>query len=314
MTKNCLKESLPSGRLEYTLTNDYMFKTYLQRSEIALKSLLCALLQIDSATIKSIVILNPIDEGKAINNKMLILDIKILLNDNEIINIEMQVADLGNWEERSLTYLCRAFDQLNAGEDYLEAKKTIQIGILDFTPDNFPAEFFMDYIMYNEKTHHVYSDKLHIIMLQLNQLGNPKDEELMPELYHWAQLLKATTWEEIGILAEKDEAINETLVTLKSLSADEDIRMQCEARERYHKDMNSIKQQGFNYGVKQGIEQGIKQGIEQGIEQGSEQMAKLTKILLDNHQQDLLMTALEDEKVRQELFKKYDIYSKPKSE
>ena len=74
-------------------------------------------------------------------------------------------------------------------------------------------------------------------MLQLNQLGNPEDEKQMPEIYHWAQLFKATTWEEIRMLAEKNESIKKSIVTLKELTADEQAKMQMEARERYRRDM-----------------------------------------------------------------------------
>ena len=57
-------------------------------------------------------------------------------------------------------------------------------------------------------------------MLQLNQLGNPKDERDIPEIYYWAQLFKAKTWEEIQMLAEKNECIKQSIVTLQELTAD----------------------------------------------------------------------------------------------
>lgn len=38
--------ALPSGRLRYTLKNDYMFKAVLQKNQTALKGLLLALLKI----------------------------------------------------------------------------------------------------------------------------------------------------------------------------------------------------------------------------------------------------------------------------
>ena len=58
-------------------------------------------------------------------------------------------------------------------------------------------------------------------MLQLNQLGNPKDQENLPDLYHWAQLFCATTWEEIQMLGENNEVIKDSIVTLKYPTADE---------------------------------------------------------------------------------------------
>ena len=40
----------------------------------------------------------------------------------------------------SQIYLCRAFDQLNKGEDYISCNPAIQIGILDFTSNSSLAE------------------------------------------------------------------------------------------------------------------------------------------------------------------------------
>lgn len=264
---------LPTGALRYTLTNDFLFKAFLQQNEEALKGLLCALLDLKKEDIKSITIINPIEEGDSIEEKTLVLDIKLLLNMNEIINIEMQVEDLGNWEERSLTYLCRAFDHLHAGEDYRNVKRTIHIGILDFTPKGFPKEFYMDYYLYNRKCEHIYSDKLSIRMLQLNQLEKIEDKEKETELYYWARLFKATTWEEIAMLAEKSESINEGIVTLKKLSEDEKIRMQCEARENYRRDMASAIQHGEEKGIRAVILDNMEQGVSK--EQIIEKLEKL---------------------------------------
>lgn len=75
----------------------------------------------------------------------------------------------------------------------------------------------------------------------------------MPELYHWAQLFRATTWDEIIMLAKKNDTIREGIVTLKELSEDEKIQLECEARERYRRDLASA----TSYGEKQGLQQGI---------------------------------------------------------
>lgn len=68
------------------------------------------------------------------------------------------------------------------------------------------------------------------------------------ELYEWAELFKATTWEEIRMLAEKNEYIADTVVTLRQLTADEKIRMQCQAREDYEHDKASYIRQGYQEG------------------------------------------------------------------
>ena len=258
-----------TGKLPYTLTNDFFFKVFLQRNETALRGLLCAMLSMKSEEITDIVVTNPIQEGDTVDDKNVILDIKVEVNKSQIINLEMQVENLGNWPERSLTYLCRMFDQLKSGEDYKNVKKTIHIGILDFTPKDFPHIFYSNYFLYNPQTGHKYSDKFGIYMLQLNQIGNQEDEKEMPELYYWASLFKATTWEEIQMLADKNESIKKSIVTLKELTADEKAQMQMEARERYRRDMVAAQ----DFGREQSEEE-IKE-LKGNLQQSKEEIAKL---------------------------------------
>lgn len=250
---------LPTGKLKYPLTNDFMFKAVLQRNQMALKGLLCALLHMRMEEIADIRIINPIESGDVIEEKMMILDLKLELNDSRILDIEMQVIDEGNWPERSLAYLCRAFDQLDKGEDYMEVKETIHIGILDFTPQGFPQKLYLDYYFYNLNTAHKYSDKMSIRVLQLNQLDKEKNEQKESKLYYWAQLFKAETWEEMWMLAEKDETIRECVFTYKELSADEKARMQSEARDDYYRRLNGAEKRGIRKGMEKGLERGQKE-------------------------------------------------------
>lgn len=258
---------LPTGKLKYPLTNDFMFKAVLQRSERALKGLLSALLHMKMEEIAAVRILNPIEIGSVIDEKMMMLDLKLELNDSRILDVEMQVLDEGNWPERSLTYLCRTFDQLEKGEKYLNVKETIHIGILNFTPQGFPQKLYLEYYFYNLDTAHKYSDKLSIRVLQLNQLDREVEEnEKWNEICHWARLFKAQTWEEMRMLAEKNETIRECVVTLKELTADEKARMQSEARDEYYRRLN--------WAEERGLQKGIEQGIEQGLERGKKEIAR----------------------------------------
>ena len=75
----------------YGMQNDYMFRAVLQKSRPALKSLLCALLHLDEAEIVSVEIMNPIELGETIDGKTCMLDVKVELNKNKVINIELQI-------------------------------------------------------------------------------------------------------------------------------------------------------------------------------------------------------------------------------
>ncbi len=76
----------------------------------------------------------------------------------------------------------------------------------------------------------------------------------MPELYHWAQMFKATSWEEVKMLAKKDEGIQECVLTWKELTDDERARMQYEAREDYQRRLKDAELYGIEKNLVSNIE------------------------------------------------------------
>ena len=153
-----VEDDFPTGEIRYTLRNDYMFKAVLQKNKRALTGLLSALLSMPAEKIVDIKIMNPIELGETIDDMTCILDIKLILNNNKIINIELQVTKYEFWIERSLIYLCRAFDNLSVGEDYGNVLPTYHIGILDFWLPGKTKEFYSEYVLMNKRNHEIYSD------------------------------------------------------------------------------------------------------------------------------------------------------------
>lgn len=223
------------GALPYTLTNDYLFRAILQENNSVLKGLICSLLHLSPKEILSVTIQNPIELGKSIDHKSFILDIKVILNNATLINLEMQVINHGFWPERSLSYLCRSFDSLNKGEDYSAVKPVIHISILDFTLFPEHPEFYSTYALLNVKNNTVYSDKFKLSVLNLNQIELATEDDKLYHTNYWAKLFKATTWEEIKMLATKNRYIQEASESLFELCAADEIREQCEAREEYYR-------------------------------------------------------------------------------
>ncbi|MBP3274174.1 MAG: PD-(D/E)XK nuclease family transposase [Butyrivibrio sp.] len=122
-----------TGLLHYNMTNDYMFRMVLQRDKNTLINLISSILGIPVSKIKDVKIQNPVEVGKSINDKEYQMDILVLLNDDTYINIEMQVENYNNWPMRSLSYLCRRFDNAARGQDYNQVKPVYHIGFIDFT-------------------------------------------------------------------------------------------------------------------------------------------------------------------------------------
>ncbi|MBQ9118818.1 MAG: Rpn family recombination-promoting nuclease/putative transposase [Lachnospiraceae bacterium] len=227
--------SKATGKVQYRMANDYLFRAVFQTNQKALTGLLCSLLHLKPEEIQETTIRNPIELGETLDDKTIVLDISILLNQNRIINLEMQIINEGNWPERSLTYLCRTFDNLTRGQSYIETMPVIQICFLDF--DLFPEqpEFYATYRLLNVKNHHLYSDKLSLSVINLNQTELATEEDRANHIDEWAALFRTTEWEEIKMLAQKNEYIQEATSTMYMLTEEEKIRQQCEAREEYYR-------------------------------------------------------------------------------
>ncbi len=220
-----------TGKIDYTLLNDYMFRAVLQENQKVLKGLIASLLHLSPKSIKSTQILNPIELGKAFNDKTFVLDVKILLNNASVINLEMQVVKQKFWTNRSLSYLCNIFQNLKSGDDYSQIKPAYHIGILDFSPFPDYPEFYATHKMMNVKKYYIYNDNFTLNVLDLTQIDLATDEDKTYKIDYWAKLFKAKTWEDLKMLTQNNNTFKETCETVYKLNQDESVRYWCEMRE-----------------------------------------------------------------------------------
>ena len=278
-------------KVEYGMINDYMFRAVFQTSEEALRGLLSALLYIPEEEIVSCLICNPILLGDAIDEKTCILDIRVLLNGNRQINLEMQMGSVENWTDRSVFYLCRMFADMKKGLDYTQAKPSIHIGIMMKSPVPEDAAFYNEYALKNRRTGYEFTGKIALHVLDLSCLEQVSEEERNSPLYHWACVFKAKTWKEVLAMAEQSESIKKAVVTLRELSEDEKIRLQCEARERYQMDWQSS----------------MRTSREEGRKEGEQAMAELINKLMTSDRMEDMKRAMEDKDYRAQLMKELEI-------
>lgn len=228
-----------TGSPAYGLTNDYMFRAVFQKNPIALKGLISAVLHMNPDDIRNIIIRNPIKLGEKIDDKEFILDLEVMLNNSHVINLEMQMTNQNNWQDRSLSYLCRSFDQLYQGEKYTDAKPTTHIGFLNFTPFPETPEFNATFKLLNIKNHSVYSDKFTLYVVDLTHIELATEEDKTWQIDYWARLFTATTWEELKMIANNNSYLEEAAETMYELNADEMIQQRCRARNDYYKEVNT---------------------------------------------------------------------------
>lgn len=227
------------GTIPYGMTNDYMFRAVLQSNNKVLRGLICSLLHLTAKEVNSVEITNPIILGESVKSKEIRLDISVLLNNRTIINLEMQVTNRLNWQNRSVVYLCRTYDGLIRGQDYDKAKSAIHIGFLDYTlfPDN--PEFYASYKLINVKNYQKYSDNITLNVVDLSRIDLATEEDKIYHIDGWAKFLKAITWEEVRMLAAEDENMREAAKSLFVYNTEEQVRKMCRDREEYYQDMRN---------------------------------------------------------------------------
>ena len=223
-----------TGIIPYTFLNDYMFRVILQKHKNVLRSIVCACLKLDAGDVQDIVVQNPIELGEAIDDKTFILDINVLLNNNTIINLEMQVLDLKDWPERSLSYLARSYDNVAKGDEYINVKPVYHIGFLNYTIFLEYPEFFAKYRMMNIKNHNVYTTKFNLCVVDLTKIELATQEDVDTGLVYWTQVFKAKTWEELRQMAERNQELQEATEALYVYNQDEIVKEKCRARQDYY--------------------------------------------------------------------------------
>ena len=241
LNKNISFEDI-TGDIPYNMTNDYMFRAVLQKNQFVLKGLVGSLLHLDPESLE-VEVTNPIKLGESFENKDFILDVNVKVNNKTLLNLEMQIINYGNWKERSLSYLCRSFDNVYKSHDYLEVSPVIQISFLDF--ELFPEypEFFSTYMFQNIKNHIIYTDKLQFSVVELKNIELATQEDRLYGIDKWAALFKSKSWEELKSMAAINEYMKSAAETIYEVSSDENIREQCRRRaefESYERYINNL--------------------------------------------------------------------------
>ena len=246
------------------LTDDYIFKRVFafEGNESVLKDLLEAILRKD---IKTVTIKNPEIIPYEKDDKRGLLDIKAETDDGTVLDIEMQMEDKKNAEERGTLYAGNLITgQLQVGDDYKKLKKSIVIFITNynFLKRNsyhsvgrlkFEKTLKEEYVEFGyEKEEEIASEYIeyHYIELPKYKNKNPKD---FTKLDQWMCIF---TQNEGGIMLAKKEnkEIERAINTLDFISEDP------KERERH----NSIVMAEYNRLTSQ--HNFYKAGLQDGIE------------------------------------------------
>lgn len=236
---------------------DFAFKE-LMRDETVRKGFLSAVLGIKDTEIKKTVLLNTNLPKIHEDEKQGILDVRLTMNNNTEIDIEIQLAYMKAWADRSTFYVSKMLvEQVGINKKYSNIKKCIGINILDFDYIKDTQRFHTVYHISEDTEHIKYTDILEIHIVELPKLPTNDDGT---DLYDWIKFIKAENKGEFEMLAKQSQYLQKAYETLEEISADQQKRLEYTARQKALYDYNTLMEENYERGVEEGIEQGIQQG------------------------------------------------------
>lgn len=235
-------------------TVDFCFKELMNNEKVR-RGFIAALLRTDPEKIRKTTLLPTELRREYADDKLGILDVRVLLENGTQIDMEMQVAYFENWDARAVFYLSKIFsDQLKKGEPYENLKQCIHVSILDFIHFKNDDECCRKISFCDEVTGEKYTDLMQIQVLELKKLAAKSEHE--ENIISWMRFLSGKSREEFEVMAKSDEYMEEAYDALKKLSADDRAKLEYEAREKAIRDYNSQMSSALRRGRKRGIVEG----------------------------------------------------------
>ena len=264
-------------------TNDFCFKELMQNPKIR-KGFIAGILKKTPEEITETILLPAETRRDYADEKLSILDVKVLLADGTRMDLEMQVAYFGSWDKRVLFYLSKLYtEQIQKGDDYEKLKKCIHVGVLDFIRFPESEECYHKINLCNCKSGEIYTDLLELHILELPKLPKVRAKLEQGEMVsddetvlQWMEFFSCKTQEDFETMAKQDEYMEEAVNTLFKLSADEQKRVDYEAREKAIRDDRAK----LDWATKVGFDEGLAKGLAEGKTEGLAMAGKIVRLKL----------------------------------
>ena len=162
-----------------------------------------------------------------VNGKSSELDFYCKMADGSQVNIEVQVQDRHNIEQRTLFYWARLYEEaLNKGEDYLGLCRTVMINVLGYSTLPQP-DYHNIYGLYDIASGHRLTEDIEIHFLELPKVTSEiKNLRGMRLLEKWMTYLSnKLSHEEMEELAMSEPAIKEAWTATDRFMRDKALRL-----------------------------------------------------------------------------------------
>lgn len=242
--------------------SDVAFKELMRNEEVR-RHFISDVLDIPLEKIKSVRLENTFLSRRSRQEKQCILDVKMQLNDDSRINVELQIRRLAYWDKRSLFYLAKMYtDGLFSGQRYDRLKKCIVIDILDFHGDGNP-DYHKVYHL-RDAEGRLYSDQFEVHIVELNK------ELSGDRLDDWIRLLRIGSREELENMHSENAGVAKALDEVRVMNLSRRLRAWYDARQRDQRDRWAIEDAIKEDAYKEGHAAGYGDGQEAGRRAGQE--------------------------------------------
>lgn len=201
---------------------------------------------------------NPFLSRRSRQEKQCILDVRMQLNDDSRINVELQIRRLAYWDKRSLFYLAKMYvDGLFYGQRYDRLKKCIVIDVLDFPGDENPDYHKVYQLRDNQGR--LYSDQFEVHIIELNKelAGDRVDD--------WIRLLRVESKEELENMHSGNAGVARAIDEVRTMNLSRRLRAWFDARQRDQRDRwaieDAIKEDAYKDGHIKGREEGCRYNL-----------------------------------------------------
>ena len=240
-----------------TLRNDYAFKRVfgVEENKDVLQNLLECILDIPPENIAGLELLDKEFHKDSISDKTGVLDVKLRLKNNTIIDIEIQNRWNIEFAQRTIFYWAKMYtENLKTGEVYTKLPKCITINIVG---EGFDLNNLL-HSEYNVVEKHIndrLSDELEIHFLNLakvkEQDENTESDEKKKKLYNWLKFIKTDNEEVRNMLAQESPMMTKANATINIMEMSPKEKWLYENRMKYEHDKASWKHVGYQEGVHQ---------------------------------------------------------------
>ena len=279
----------------YDFKNDFMFKHSLGNDQdpgsfYLLKLFIEGILNISC---KSITILNPDLVVENIEDKDMLLDIRVQTNTGDYVNIEMQYSAFSkNQYQRFQIYGASLLSrQEKEGDDYQKnINHVYQIIFIDDI-DKANLKLYDRYESRNEEgklEKYNLLTRVYVQMPYINLIKKQKKLEEFSEIEKGIYIFENGITDDIIRLKEDNKVVEIMKEKIERFNQDEQLRDMAYKRSlnrwANERDKQDMYEKGKEEGIKQGIEQGLEMGIEQGVMQGIiEKSKEKTKQLFNKY-------------------------------